>query len=99
EVIAGDPAGGQALVTGDAVNVAARLEQSAAPGQVLIGAATYARVEGSVKAEPVAPLEVRGKTERLQAWDLAEVLTTAGQAARPAATRRMPGPDREPRAP
>ncbi len=95
EVIAGDPAGGQALVTGDAVNVAARLEQSAAPGQVLIGAATYALVEGSVKAEPVAPLQVRGKTERLQAWDLAEVLTTAGQAARPAATSRMLGRDEE----
>ena len=33
QVVAGDPAGGQALVTGDAVNVAARLEQAASAGR------------------------------------------------------------------
>ena len=40
EVIAGDPGGGDAFVTGDAVNLAARLEQSAMPGEILIGEAT-----------------------------------------------------------
>ena len=40
EVVAGDPAAGQMLVTGDAVNTAARLEQGAAPGEILIGAET-----------------------------------------------------------
>ena len=38
EVVAGDGDRGQRLVTGDAVNVAARLEQAAAPGEILIGA-------------------------------------------------------------
>jgi class 3 adenylate cyclase len=37
EVVAGDPSSGQALVTGDPVNAAARLEQSAQPGTVVIG--------------------------------------------------------------
>ena len=37
EVVAGDAAAGQRLVTGDAVNVAARLEQAAGPLAVLIG--------------------------------------------------------------
>src|SRR5438094_655263 len=37
EVVAGDPTTGQNLVTGDAVNIAARLEQAAAPGEILIG--------------------------------------------------------------
>src|SRR4029453_4865777 len=41
EVVAGPPANDPALVTGDAVNVAARLEQGAAPGEVLIGGATH----------------------------------------------------------
>ena len=33
--IVGDPSGGRALVTGDPVNTAARLEQAAGPGEVL----------------------------------------------------------------
>ena len=37
EVIAGDPSSEQTLVTGDAVNTAARLEQAASAGAVLIG--------------------------------------------------------------
>ena len=35
EVVAGDPSSGQAFVTGECVNVAARLEQAAGPGEVL----------------------------------------------------------------
>src|SRR5439155_7649713 len=37
EVVAGDPATGQTLVTGDTVNTAARLEQGAPPGEILLG--------------------------------------------------------------
>src|ERR687888_1275312 len=40
------------LATGDAVNVAARLEQAAAPGEVLLGAETLALARGAVVAEP-----------------------------------------------
>ena len=49
EVVAGDPAGGQAFVTGDAVNIAARLEQAAAPGEILIGEPTYRLVRDAVE--------------------------------------------------
>src|SRR4029078_11293167 len=53
EVVAGDPAAGQTLVTGDAVNTAARLEQAAAPGEILIGEETFQLTRAAVSAEPV----------------------------------------------
>jgi class 3 adenylate cyclase len=62
------------LVTGDAVNVAARFEQAAAPGEVLIGKATYALVREAVAAEPVQPLTLKGKSEPVPAYRLVSVL-------------------------
>ena len=56
------------LATGDAVNVAARFEQAAAPGEVLIGEATHALVGEAVVAEPVEPLTLRGKSEPVPAY-------------------------------
>ena len=49
------------LATGDAVNVAARLEQAAQPGEVLIGEPTLALVRDAAEVEPVEPLELKGK--------------------------------------
>ena len=69
-VVAGDPASGQALVTGDPVNVAARLEQHAAPGEILLGDATYRLVRHDVDIDEVAPLEVKGKGDPVPAWGL-----------------------------
>jgi class 3 adenylate cyclase/tetratricopeptide (TPR) repeat protein len=71
EVVAGEQA--DTLVTGDAVNVAARLEQAAEPGTVLIGEQTLRLVRDAVVAEPVPPLEVKGKSEPLAAFRLVEV--------------------------
>ncbi|TMK68895.1 MAG: hypothetical protein E6G50_13995 [Actinobacteria bacterium] len=67
EVVAGS---GEALVTGDAVNVAARLEQAASTGEILIGAATERFVRGAVVAAPVEPLELKGKSEPVPAFRL-----------------------------
>ena len=61
EVVAGDPAGGQRLVTGDPVNTAARLEQAAPVNEILIGELTYRLVREVVEVEQVAPLELKGK--------------------------------------
>jgi hypothetical protein len=58
------------LVIGEAVNVAARLEQAARPGEALIGAATYALVRGAVDAEPVEPLVLKGKAKPVAAYRL-----------------------------
>jgi len=67
---------GDTLVTGDAVNVAARLEQSAAPGEVLIGAETYGLVRDAVDAELLPPLEAKGKSEPLTAYRLSALTGT-----------------------
>jgi class 3 adenylate cyclase/tetratricopeptide (TPR) repeat protein len=61
------------LATGDAMNVAARLEQAAAPGEVLIGQPTLAIVRDSVEVEPVEPLDLKGKSEPVPAYRLLRV--------------------------
>src|SRR5690348_4638127 len=61
------------LATGDAVNVAARLEQAAQPGEVLIGERTLALVRTAVDVEPVEPLVVKGKSAPVAAFRLAAV--------------------------
>jgi class 3 adenylate cyclase/tetratricopeptide (TPR) repeat protein len=58
------------LATGDAVNVAARLEQAAAPGEILLGEETLALVREAVIADPLAPLTVKGKSNPVLAWRL-----------------------------
>ena len=73
EVVAGDPVAGQRLVTGDAVNVAARLEQAAPALEVLVGESTYRLVRDAVEVEPVEPLELKGKSERVPAHRLVDV--------------------------
>ena len=78
EVIAGEPVRGQRLVIGDAVNVAARLEQAAPPNEVLIGPMTHQLVRDHVEVEPVEPLELKGKSERVPAYRLVSVARTEG---------------------
>jgi len=73
EVVAGDAATMQRLVTGDAVNVAARLEQAAPPLEVLLGEPTYRLVRDVVEVEAVPPLELKGKAKRVPAYRLISV--------------------------
>ena len=70
DVLARDPTQGESLVVGDAVNVAARLEQAAAPGEVLVGEATWALVGHAAHGERVASIAAKGKREPVAAWRL-----------------------------
>jgi class 3 adenylate cyclase/tetratricopeptide (TPR) repeat protein len=65
---------GETLVTGDAVNVAARLEQAAATNEILIGSATTHLLGNSIRTQAVAPLELKGKSERVPAHTLLELV-------------------------
>ena len=89
EVVAGDPSTGQRLVTGDAVNVAARLEQAAGEREVLLGELTYRLVRDDVEVEQVEPLELKGKSEPVPAYRLIGVREDVrrGRTARHAARR------------
>ena len=92
-VTGASPTGGH-FTAGDMVNVAARLEQAARPGDILLGRDTFSLVRHAVEAEPVAPLTVKGKREVLEAHRLLGVATGArGRPERPRAP--MVGRQRE----
>ena len=55
-------------VVGDSVNLAARLESAAKPGQILIAGATYARVRDAVQARALGPMKVKGKEEEIDVY-------------------------------
>jgi class 3 adenylate cyclase/tetratricopeptide (TPR) repeat protein len=78
---------GGTLATGDAVNVAARLEQAAQPGDILIGETTRQLAESALELEPVAPLDAKGKSTPLPAHRLLAVRADA-----PAFERRFDAP-------
>jgi hypothetical protein len=94
EAVTGPAASGGSFTAGDTVNVAARLEQAARPGDIVIGCDTLLLVRHAVDAEPVAPLMVKGKRAALEAFRLLTVAADArGRAQRPRAP--MVGRQRE----
>ncbi len=63
-----DPASGRGFLTGDAVNVAARLEAAAPPGGVAVGALTHELSQRVIEYEEFAPVTAKGKSEPVAAW-------------------------------
>jgi tetratricopeptide (TPR) repeat protein len=61
------------LVTGDAVNVAARLQQAATPGEILVGTETRLLAGSAVEADELEPLKLKGKAEPVPAFRLLSV--------------------------
>jgi len=86
-VVAGDPSSGQSFVSGDAVNVAARLEQAAGPGEILVGQETWRLVRDAVTGESVDGLALKGKSATVPAVRLIGV--TPGV---PGVARRLDSP-------
>ena len=73
EVMAGALADAQILATGDALNVAARLEKAAAPSEILIGLETYRLTRDAVEVDELASLSLKGKSEKTPAFRLRAV--------------------------
>ncbi len=87
EVIAGGPTRDSSFVSGEVVVVAERLQGSAAPGEILIGAETYRLARDAILAERLEPLVVKGKQEPVLAYRLLKVVPGA-----PALARRFDSP-------
>jgi class 3 adenylate cyclase len=77
EVLASDPSAPSAAVMGDAVNVAARLEQAAEPGQIVLGESTFRLVRDAVVVEPGPALTLKGKAEPASVYLLVSADTTS----------------------
>jgi class 3 adenylate cyclase/ATP/maltotriose-dependent transcriptional regulator MalT len=65
------------FATGEAVTLAARLQQAAGPAELLIGPHAYRLTNGRIQVEDVGPLEVKGFGERIWTWRALAVLDGA----------------------
>src|SRR5204862_2032084 len=73
EVLAGVTSG-ELIAAGDPVNVGARLQQAARPGDVVLGDETYRLVRSAVRARELEPIAAKGKGQPLRAYGLEFVL-------------------------
>jgi class 3 adenylate cyclase len=75
DVVVGQARAGSSFVSGDAVNVAARLEQAAAPGAILVGERTVAAARGAFEFEQSAAVDAKGKPQGVVAQRLVRALS------------------------
>ena len=66
EVVVED--GDSTFATGDAVNVAARLQQAAAPGEIVLGPGVRRLAAGAIDVEDIGPLELKGRPDPIWTW-------------------------------
>ena len=92
-VIAVEPSPGEALATGDVVNTAARLQNAAAPGGLLVGEETHRLTRHAFRFEPIPAVEAKGKAAPVAAWSVIESLEAPGS--RPTSDTPLAGRGRE----
>ena len=73
-----DPASGEGFLTGDAVNVAARLQAAAPPMSVAVGEATHAATAQVFAFDACHEVTLKGKSKPLQAWLATSSLARTG---------------------
>src|SRR5436309_71821 len=77
EVVVGPAHAGGSFVTGDAVNVAARLEQAAEPGEILVGERTASLARGAFEFGEAAIVEAKGKRKGIPSCKLLRAIALA----------------------
>jgi class 3 adenylate cyclase len=73
------PGSGEAMVAGDVVNTAARLQQAAAVGTIVVGEETYRTTDGAIRYEPLEPVVAKGKARAVGAWKAVAASTPTGE--------------------
>ncbi|MEA2676085.1 MAG: hypothetical protein QOJ81_226 [Chloroflexota bacterium] len=79
EVVVGDPFGGATMATGDTMNIAARLEQQAEPGEIVIGPTVWEQVRDLVAAESMGDLALKGRDQNLEGWRVKDIASDVGR--------------------
>ena len=92
-VIVVEPTPGEALATGDIVNTAARLQNAAAPGGLLVGEETHRLTRHAFRFEPIPAVDAKGKAAPVAAWSVLEALEAPGS--RPTSHTPLAGRGRE----
>jgi class 3 adenylate cyclase len=73
------PALGEAMVAGDVVNTASRLQQHAPVGEIIVGDETYRATRSAIEYEPVEAVTVKGKAAPVEAWRAVEPSSATGE--------------------
>jgi predicted ATPase len=87
------PGHGEAMVAGDVVNTAARLQAAAPAGSVLVGEETHAATRNAIEYRPAQPVVAKGKEMPVRSWLAVRPVTGVGE--RPTAPVPLIGRDRE----
>src|SRR5439155_26898602 len=87
------PSHGEAMVAGDVVNTAARLQAHAPVGEIVVGAETYLATRAAIEYEPVEPVTAKGKAKPISAWRALGATSALGE--RDLSTTPFVGRDRE----
>ncbi len=84
------------MLTGDAVNTAARLQTAAEPGHIVVGPAVYASTKDVIEYRELEPLTLKGKAEPVPAWRALRIKArTRGERPRLGLEARLVGRDEE----
>jgi class 3 adenylate cyclase/tetratricopeptide (TPR) repeat protein len=95
EVVVGAPREGSSFVTGDPVNVAARLEQGAEPGEILVGERTVATARGAFEFAASRTIQAKGKPGGVECRPLLRALSLMRPRGIGGLRRAFVGRDRE----
>jgi class 3 adenylate cyclase len=70
---------GEAMVAGDVVNTAARLQQNAPVGEIVVGEETYRATRDAIEYESMEPFTAKGKTAPIEAWRAVAASSAGGE--------------------